>query len=420
MSDLKLAENVTAEAIDPLSTKREAYWIAKGKKESTRVVALNQEVVNDQEVAWTQARITDAVRRNLLQRLMKSDMGDTLFDPSGREMQAQSQGRKGFLFTLLQKGLDLESEVRSRMSGENPRIVKIADTKMLLEGAVPMMKHTKSGKELLAELGEAEVSVEEAEKMYRHSFGTIMDVVTKRSTSLTPESAQLLYELDLFRRDHVRWARVTPDNQLFSLEGGTMGDGWVYILPPGHPLREQQTTVHKVELDNAGLNVCLSILPAAMTGKWALLGAVHELQHFKDLVTGVEPKKGATREQFLAGEHRAFSVEAGLAHALAEVPLGPALEAYVQKAIRSSDPMRAIGELLNQQLSSVAQSVDQAMGAGKAKSAHEFGIRQALYQMLLGFELSKNRFPDNSTQRQEMEKRFIETVYVAHGHLSAS
>jgi hypothetical protein len=332
--------------------------------------------------------------------------------PSGVDVVECGDSQKGFLFTCEQNGIDIVSAVKIRIPDDpQVKMIQISDAKLFVQGAVPIACHTIEQRTTAENLRTEDISQEGAESLYRHAFDTMMSVITKNERHLSSEAFELLSSLDTFRREKVRWASVTPNGGIISKDSGQIGDAWVFILPKGHFLYQEQKSVHSVHIDDSGLIPYLSILPQDMTAKWAMLGAVHELQHLSDIVLGVEPKRGETREQYLEGERRAYTVEIGLANAYSEGRLKAAFQQLVSNACKADDPILALNALVGERLPAIAQSIDQCMRVGLPKSIGELGVRQGLYAMLIGFEIA-NKLSENDVLRmKEMQRRFIEMIY---------
>lgn len=406
-----LRPGVFAEADDPLAPKKEVYWVDKGN-DAERIVVSSREHVDDQEIAWAQARLTEFVRvqRTLMQRTLKTVIPDTMNHPSGHEMKNTSKTRQGYVMTAAPTA-DLMTEVGKRIKLDTANLIQISDKKVYVENSVPVKIHNIETAKILETLGNPELPVAQVEAVYRKVLETLPTIVTKHSDRMSAADQTAMFDLSNFRRDHVRWASLTEKGGMIAQEPGVMGGAWIFVVPPGNFMIQQQKATHSMNLDNAGINAYLSILPYAVSEKWAALGLVHELSHLRDYVLGIEPAKGRTRDQYLDGEHRAYSAERALAFAYSNGQLQSTLQSIVEKAMSQPDSVQALNALVNQELSSITQSLDQTVEPNPPKSLSEMGIRQGLYMMLLGFEMARQMAKGNDEAQKYFEKKFIEMIY---------
>ncbi len=416
MQNSTLNKGVVSEPADSLAPKREAYWVEKAGR-FERIVASSTETIDDQELSWVQARVTDFVRvqRSLYDRIMRTEI-ESIEHPSGFEVQRNGTPRNGFLMTAAPSA-NLMEETAKRVRLEQACLTQISAQKLFVEGAVPLRTHTIDQSVTLDRLENIELPVDRVEAVYRHAFDTLQNVLARRSDQFSVSDATLIYDLDRFRTQRVKWASLTPSGGMLAQEPGKIGDAWIFVVPPGHPMIKTQTAVHSMNVDNSGLNPYLSILPYDMTEKWASMAALHELSHLRDHVLGVESFEGKTRDQYLEGEHRAYSVERALAFAYSDGRLQQTLQTVVSKALQSADPMQALNALVNHELPGISQSLDQCIDPNPPKSQGELGVRQGLYVMLLGFEIARQTAQGNAEQQRHMEKGFIELIYEPTGHL---
>lgn len=417
MKNQTLSPGVVQQPIDSLN-RGEVYWVEQGKR-IDRILAVG-EAVEDGEISWTQARIQEfrKVHRTLLQKLMKTEI-DSIDHPSGFEVvQADSAKRTGHLFTVRQDGIDLQKEVGRRMPMSGAKILRISDLKIVVEGeGVPVAANVIDQSVTLDALNDTPQPVEKMKGIYKGVLSSLGDIIAKNHKNLSAEDTKILYELDNFRKDRVKWATLTPESQMMADEPGKIGDAWIFVVPPGHSMMKTQQSTHAMNYDNAGLNPYLSILPHDMTHRWAGLGAVHELSHLRDAVLGIEPSRGRTRDQYLEGEHRAYSVERALAFAYSEGRLQQALESIVREALNKGDAMSAINSLVNERLPAISQSLNLCVEPQAARSKGELGVRQGLYAMLIGFEIARQVTGGEPVSTKSMEKGFIELMYEPTGHL---
>lgn len=425
---------------DPLSPKAEVYWIE--RPDGFDRVSANRESVEDGEASWRKARITSYKRlvRTLLQSMFGSQAEGVLRHPEGFEVEKAGPTREGFIVTS-EAGKDIHDEVRRRLSDLVADITTLSASKVLIEGAEPAKMHqqetpatpvphaptvtapipfatgSNADSVFVAPSNpsvvpvNAELSVKQTEAIYRHAFEQLPHIVAKQSGVLDPRNAELLLELDRFRKERVRWASVMHDGALMAQESGTIGNAWIYVVPPNHWLEKQQHATLSAHMDDAGLNHVLSILSHDIHPTWAALAAAHELSHLRDGVLGIEPTKGRTRDQYLEGEHRAYSVERALALAMSGGRLQSALETIVTDTLRRPDPAIAINDLLNNRRLFIMQSLDPCLVPDAPRSPSEEGTRLGLYVMLLGFEFSGRFVRGGGMRRREAEKRFIESMY---------
>lgn len=418
MQSPSLNAGVVSEARDPLSPRQsETYWVEKGQK-CNRIVASSSETIDDEEISWTQARVTEFVRiqRTWMQSLMKKQIEGTILHPSGNEMKKNGAPRTGFLITAA-LGANLIEETSRRVPLDKACVTQISAEKLFLEGTVPVRIHAIDDSALLDSLHNVELPVEKIEQIYRHAFEVLPTVLNKRLDQFSDEDANLIYGLDEFRKKRVRWASLTPSGGMVAQESGRIGDAWIFVVPPSHSMMKTQPTVHAMNIDATGLNPYLSILPYDMTEKWACLGALHELSHLRDSVLGIEPKENRTRDQYLEGEHRAYSIERSLAFAYSNGRLQQTLQSIVATALARQNPVEALNALVNQQLSSIAQSLDQCIEPNHPRCLSELGVRQGLYKMLLGFEIAQQMAKGDPARQKALEKGFIELVYEPTGYL---
>lgn len=417
MKQQTLVPGVVQEPATSLNRRLEAYWVEHGKG-FNRVLAIG-DAVEDGEIAWIGARIQQfkKVTRSFLQTLMRSEIDGAVEHPSGTEVIAEGTSRKGHLFSARQEGIDLEKEVARRLSVDTEKIVRISDQKFFMEGGVPVSANVIDQSVTLDALDETPQPVDTIKSIYKGMLGALGDTVAKNHKYLSAEDTRILYELDTFRQNHVRWASLTPDSCMMADESGKIGDAWIFVVPPSHSMMQTQKATHSMNYDNAGLNPYLSILPYNMTPRWAGLGVVHELSHLRDAVLGLEPLVGRTRDQYLEGEHRAYSIERSLAFAYSEGRLQQALETLVREALGQGDAMTAMKSFVNQRLPAISRSLDMCLEPQQPKSQSELGMRQGLYVMLLGFEIARQMSDGNALQQRSMEKGFIELIYEPTGNL---
>lgn len=410
------APGVIQEPKSSLNPNLKAYWVPSGKN-FDRVIAIGERV-EDGEISWTQARIQNhaKVQRTLYQRLMKSEIDGSIDMPSGVEVIGEGSSRKGHLFTARQDGVDLQAEIGRRMSIEGATILTVSDQKVVIEGmGVPVAVNAMDQSMTLDHLSNNPHPVHEVKALYRGMLQTLPDTIVKNAKHLSSEDTRVLFQLEEFQRKRVRWASLTQDGGMMADEAGQVGNAWIFVVPPNNPLMQTQQETHSMNYDNNGINPYLSILPYDMAHRWAGLGLVHELSHLRDAVLKLEPRVGRTRDQYLEGEHRAYSVERALAFAYSEGRLQQTLEAIVSDALRQGDPMAAINSLVNQRLPAISRSLDMCLEPNQPKSQAELGVRQGLYVMLIGFEVARQTGDPASLKQRE--KSFIEFMYEPTGHL---
>lgn len=409
----KLATGVVREPRNSLSQNLEAYWLQHESDQYKRVLSIGKSV-EDREISWTMARV-DTYRkaeRSMWQRILGKNVEGSIYHPSGIEVVQSDNKVRGHLFTAMQEGINLESEIAKRITHGNAKILKISDQKLFMEGGVPVAVHTKSQGATLDHLSDTPATVLETEQLYKSALSELQSLIAKCGDCLSNEDQNDLVQLDAFHRKRVRWASLTMDGGMIAQEAGKIGDAWIFVVPPKHEMMQTQQSVHAMNYDNSGNNPYLSILPYKLTPKWAGLAIVHELSHLRDAVLKIEPGEGRTRDQYLEGEHRAYSVERALAFAYSDGKLQTALQSIVRTALENQDDaVPALKILVGERLPAICQSLDLALDPQEALSKQELSVRQGLYTMLIGFECARQVSNGNPARQKFLEKNFIEAIY---------
>lgn len=120
---------------------------------------------------------------------------------------------------------------------------------------------------------------------------------------LAKQSSELLPFLQFFQN---RSRRAQLENgQILAAEEGTRGTHfWVLVLNEAEKTQLNISTTFQFDQTQD-----LFIIPAVpMSPLWMGMGCIHETVHAKDILEGTE-SRNASRQEFLAGELRAYQIE---------------------------------------------------------------------------------------------------------------
>ncbi len=212
-----------------------------------------------------------------------------------------------------------------------------------------------------------------------------------------------------FRRNGAGWAEL-QGNGIIALEPGQRDNAWMIVLEDTHPINRAQAELMAVDT-RSSINH-LKIKPSAISQEWAGIAQLHELRHLHDFATGIEPKR-PNRQQYLAGEVRAFSDEITAATLVSGGRLPGALDTIIAKhGLATVERAAALGNDLPK-LMEIARELDPCITPQLPLSKHESGVRLAFYVFALAFRIGDNAGGDQYAKRMTT----VERIYNARGVL---
>lgn len=213
-------------------------------------------------------------------------------------------------------------------------------------------------------------------------------------------------------REGLTWVRVHRGGYLALADG--VGQGVLIALVPtweaGHLAAPEpfQTSCGQDR-------VIVSVRALSFTPRWAGIVLFHDLSHAYDFTSGLEPCQ-PNRQQFLAGEARAFQAEIELVDRLAEGRLRRALDRFVTEAGISAEEIRADPSALGSRLDAAT------FGAGGLPpgSQAEMNLRDAFYLAAALFRLREDEHggPGDPTERYlaDIDSLYAQAAVQLPGH----
>lgn len=246
---------------------------------------------------------------------------------------------------------------------------------------------------------------EEVRQQYSSALGTLFERVRTQAVS-GDMATEWLKALAAFYEGHVRWAVLSPSGTVQSMESGQQVLAWFVAISPNHPRARQQRQVLQTDWMNSHYG--LFVRPERVTHEWAAILATHELEHLASMASGLETRH-QSRDPYLDGEVRAYSVEGVAADVLCEGRYLKALEKVIEEnGFTTTDAIAKLNG--SRELDGITRRLDGIITAHQAASAGESRLRGGLHIMALAFVLINQQFADWD-RRLEGRKRYIEQLY---------
>ncbi len=404
--------HVEKAAISPVRTI--AFWKAldEEKRRWERVLAdVGTGVTDDHEVQWTPAFLQEyeRVQRNLWQRLRGIELEGTINGPDKAEYKATGSRRDGTLFWTPDAGQPVQSLAQKRINTERSNVISLGHSLTAVEGGLPVRRTLNLGQQY-GPITERFVAETETQHMFHHGMDYILGQVFDAPQDHEHSSAPLLRNLKGFRKDHARWATL-QGRGIVALESGSKNDAWMAVVPQSSEiLLEQIEQKHTamVRREPGGVKL-MRVLPMGFTREWAGLVGVHELEHLENAYTGKEPEH-ATRDEYIEGEIRAYSVEIGAANILSCGRFTQTMDAMIDLF-----KWRTYGDIRSMHNSPMmlilANNLDTYITPNAPKSQAEARLRLGLYSVAVGFRLAEREAAGDPEKDHRLKKELIAALY---------
>lgn len=205
------------------------------------------------------------------------------------------------------------------------------------------------------------------------------------------QNAPKLQPVVKFFQERAKLAKVV-DGEIFAEEGGEKGTHfWVIVLDEAEQAKYNVPVAFQFDQTQD-----LFYLPAApISQPWMGLGCLHETVHAKDILEGKE-SRDASRQDFLAGEVRAYEMELAALDAFTEGRFTTTLQTILER-----QNYRRSGNLTvpNQ---AAQKALDNLFPQPEPQSTAERSVRDGLYLIALNFA----RLPNQQERLLWLEKLY--------------
>ncbi len=231
--------------------------------------------------------------------------------------------------------------------------------------------------------------------LYDAGINDIFARISERPVAGEDPALASLRTLRDFRRNRTGWAALEGD-EIICIDPGVAGNAWLVVLPHDHPVNRSQETLMAVDTQSP-LNY-LKIKPSAVSRQWAGLAKLHEMRHLHDFTTGLEPKR-PNRQQYIAGEVRAYSDEITAANLLSEGRLPTAIDdAIARHGVTTMEHALALRQNFAA-ISGIAREIDPCITPQLPLSQNESGTRLGFYMFAIAFRIADRVGGDRQANR---------------------
>ncbi len=386
-----------------------SFWAPQAEKPQVlRVSAdIGSGVTEDADVQWSPAfaQEFEKVQRTLWQRLRQTEIAGTVFGPEKAEFLAAGQRRDTTLVWSSDEQVDVEVALANRIVAERSKFTRLGKSIGIIDGMPPVARTANIGATYGPE-SHALVNDAETRNAFQGGMDYILGQVLAYPQNGEHRSAPLLRNLKAFRANSARWATL-HGRSIVSLESGQIGNAWMVVIPPDNELLAKQK--NSIQVSNEGGITLMQVVPVAFTREWAGLVGVHELEHMENQVTGKEPRK-PSREQYIDGEDRAYTVEIGAADILSRGGFSQGVDALIEVlGFKTIDDLQPFRSELGAQV--IAKNLDRYITPQAPKSKTEAGLRIGLYLMAIGLRLAERNAGNSPEKATLARKEVIATMY---------
>lgn len=255
----------------------------------------------------------------------------------------------------------------------------------------PLQTDDRDDEEPEAESLEFFEDLNKARKTYDEGFAVVLGEIPETPSPKDSLEIKALSKLKEFRKKLVRWAEAQGE-RIIALEKGSLGGAWLVIFPPGHPAVSPDEPFLAIDPNPtpADMNL-LRVQPYRISREWAGIVKVHELSHLMDRAFHIEPKQ-PNREQFLAGEVRAYFLEIAATNSFTHGIFREALRTTIQN-MRWNSIEEIFLSFSAPTIQDVIGPLDETISNSPAESSGERSLRDGFYRIALGFEFIRMKFP---------------------------
>jgi|GEM_PF-3381947 len=217
------------------------------------------------------------------------------------------------------------------------------------------------------------------EETYAHCLQS-MKILTKGSPQLTPFVG--------FFQKQSRLAKVV-DGQILAEEAGTKGTNfWVLVLNEFEKSELNVSTTFQFDPTQD----LFTIADVPISSVWMGMGCIHETVHAKDILDGTE-SRNASRQEFLAGELRAYQVELEAIDTFTQGAFSQTISGILQDKLYEQRGKFIIPN------KDAQRSLDQLSPQPIPQSTAERSVRDGFYVVALNFA----RLPDEQDRLSFLE-----------------
>lgn len=396
---------------DPMQPPRTlAFWQQQSAQLWSRIlVNTRSSVTEDNDVNWTPGFLQEfeKVQRSIWQRLRNADIDGSIAGPNEGDFKAVGKRREITVAWSSDEQKDIETAIRGRIDAARSTVMRLGHSLAVVDGTPPVVHHID-----LNERYGPEFNTLISEASARETIMQGMDFILGQVRDIPREgehpSVDLLRNLKNFRRTNLRWARLNGRN-ITSLETGTMTKAWMCVVPPDNEIIKEQASSFVVRQEG-GITL-MRALPFEYTKEWAGLISVHELEHLENIVTKKESVQ-ATKQQYIEGEIRAFSVEMAAAEVLSRGNFFKGLDAVIDGYnLQSLEKVTHLSG--SPTVQSLAKNLDRYITTDAPKCASEAGMRLAFYVVAVGFRIAERAAKGNVETENALKNELISFFYKA-------
>ena len=363
--------------------------------------------VDDVDISWVQGfeQRCKEVKRTLMQRLRKVEIPNVIYGIDGKEFEPDGEKESNYLLWANNADVELEQEVRRRIAAEAD-LEMLGSSLAIVRNGIPQGAEADHRNYMPSE--NPLVSVEQAKREIETGINNTFTRMLKSDLGSKDTGVDDLNELEQFWSHDVGFATLQGGSITSLSTRRGMPKAWIVIIPHGHEFL--QTGPAPLYVDVAHDMNLLYVKPIACTQQWYGVAGPHELTHLHDFATGKEPKK-PSRQEYIDGEHRAFSAEIVAADINTNGEFSRAISEFAEHSGLTMEEIMNLSTAPQEQLfDRLGATLDSHIKIPSAKSFSESNMRLGLYFMACAFAVAAKE-ATHAENEEILRKRVIESIY---------
>ncbi len=405
----RASEDIYVQKDDLLPARKRTFWKKKDEKNWLRITAqIDSNVTTDDNVEWSPAFLQEfeLVQRTMWQKIRKTEIEGAILGPNNEDYKATSGRREVTLAWSKEETSPLKTAIEKHIHEARSKLISLGSSLGVIDGAPPIVLSL----DMNEQYGPSEnvfIPAHETREKVQKGMDFILGQVREFSKEGEQPSTNLLRNLKDFRKTHARWAEIKGRN-IRSLEDGRKNSAWMAVVSNDSEILQEQVHAALVRREPEGI-MLMRILPIDFTKEWAGLIGIHELEHLENALTGKEPEN-PTKEQYVDGEIRAFSVEIAGADILSKGSFLRGIDAVID-GYNLSSIEDVIAANNSPTILALAKNLDRYITSSPPLSRSEAGMRLAFYLVAVGFRIAERLGKDDEAKTRELKKKLIEQFY---------
>lgn len=401
---------------DPMNLQKFVVWKPTSDGRMMRIsMPLNAVSTIDGDVQWTAGFIREyeKIQKSLWQKLMGLNIEGAIIGPDGHQYKDVGENADATLIWSRKIDQSVDPMLETRVIRSKVKTINLAKSLMAIKGMLPVKRTINLDDDYPAPentfLPTADVRLN-----FKSGIDYILGQVYDSPRDGEHVSTPLLRGLKEFRKDHVRWAEIREDRNIFALEPGDAEGAWLTVIPSDSSLMNDKIPSCISVRAEKGLKDkpvwLMRVLPVGFTKEWAGIAGVHELEHLENLFSGKEPAK-ASRSEYVDGEIRAFTAEMGAADILSRGRFLKAIDSMIE--VYQWTDFEQIKPILRTHpaLILMARNLDPYITTQQPLSQHEGGIRLAFYWMATALRMAERTAAGNPELAHLNKIKVLEFAY---------